>query len=253
MLPDAYVPVKDDKNIDSDSESRFLRLSKALEDGQSLLVRFCGNYRSGHSSFGYFYFDMGEAPDWKGRPHHSSSFPEDYEDRIGFSFEAKRKATAQGRELDVRRDERDVPKRFAALTAIVHRCPSDSKATQSFDEGKLMIVDFTQVNLLKMIDTLFAEEEYAIDDNQLANYVIKITRAVKKNKTSYEHMPLLKRVGKAEQALWDEQGGNKIYVPAIFTGADPFEGQPADGGDAPGQPPERAARRGEMGEDADWS
>lgn len=247
MLPDEYVPIKDDDNINTESESRFLRLSKALEDGQSLMIRLCSNYRSGHSAFGYFYFDL------EGKPHHSPTFPTDYEDVIGFSYDAKKKASAQNRELDPRRDERDVPKRFAALTAIVHRCPASSDETQSFEEGKLMIVDLTQINLLKMVDALFNEEEYAIDDNQPAGYVIKITRTVKKGKTSYEAINLLKRVHKAEQALWDEQGGDKIYVPAIFTGADPFEGRPDGGGDAPGQPPARAAKRGQLGEDADWS
>ena len=247
MLPAEYVPYNEDDNISSSGESRFLRLSKALEPNQSILIRFCSNYRSGHSAFGYYYFDL------EGKPHHSPDFPTDYEDKIGFDFDAKKKAAAQGRELDERRDKRDVPKRFAALTAIVHRCPSDPKTTQSYEDGKVVIADFTQVNLLKMIDALFEEEEYAIDDNQPASYVIKITRTSKNNKTSYEHMPLLKRVHKSEQALWDEQGGDRIYVPAIFTGGDPFEGRPAgeEGGPATERP--KAARRGELGEDSDWS
>jgi hypothetical protein len=242
MLPEGYVPVNEDTNIES-GDSRFLRLSKALEAGQSLQLRFCGNYRSGHAAFGYFYFDL------EGRPHHSRVFPEDYEDKIGFSYDAKKKAQAQGRDLDPRRDERDVPKRFAALTAIAHRCPADTKAAQSYEQGKLVIADLTQMNLLKMIDTLFQEEEYAIEDSELAGYVIKITRVVKNGKTSYEPISLLKRVHKAEQALWDEEGGPKVYVPAIFSGGDPFEGRPAEGAEEDGGVAPVSTRRDDLGAD----
>jgi hypothetical protein len=242
MLPASYVPVNEDSNVRS-GESRFLRLSKALNPNETLLIRLCGNYVSGHSAFGYFYFNL------EGRPHHSQDFPEDYEDKIGFSYDAKRKAEAQSRDLDPRRDERDVPKKFAALTAIAHKCPADPKAAQSYDDGRLVIVDLTQINLLEMIDTLFAEEEYAIEDNGLANYVIKITRLSKGGKTSYSPISLMKRVSKTEQALWDAEGGPKVYVPAIFSNGDPFEGRPADGALEDGGVRPVAAKRDDLGAD----
>jgi hypothetical protein len=247
MLPDTYIPLSEDPNVQTESDSHFLRFNKALEANETLVLRLAGNYRSGHSAFGYFYFDLENPP----RPHHSPEFPTDYEDKIGFSFDAKRKAKAQGRELDIRRDERDTPKRFAALTAIYHKCPSDPNAAQSYANGKVVIADFTQPSLLELIDTLFHEEEYAIEDGQLAGYVIKVTKTVKNGKTSYKAVSLTKRVSKEEQALWDAEGAG-IYVPAIFTGADPFEGKPADGDDSLGQPPARAAARDGLGADSEW-
>jgi hypothetical protein len=245
MLPPSYVPVDDDENTKQESESRFLRFSKALDDGESLLLRLCGNYLSGHGIFGYFYFDL------EGKPHHSVDYPEDYEDSIGFSFDAKKKAAIQGRELDIRRDERDVPKRFAALTAIVHKCPS-GKESQSYDEGRLVIADFTQVKLLKMIEGLFNEEEYFIEDNEPASYVLRVTKTMKKGKTDYDCLPLTKRVAPAEKTLWVEEGREKIYVPAIFNSGDPFEGRPADGV-MPSAAPSKSREADDLGADKEWN
>lgn len=246
MFPESYVPVDEDENAKQEGESRFLRFSKALDDGGSLLLRLCGNYSSGHAVFGYFFFDL------EGKPHHSVDYPENYEDIIGFSFDSKKKATLQNRELDPRRDERDVPKRFAALTAIVHKCPSSSKESQSYDEGRVVIADFTQVALLKLIEGLFREEEYFIEENEPASYVLRVTKTIKKGKTNYDCLPLTKRVSPAEKSLWAEEGKEKIYVPAIFSSGDPFEGRPAGGGEMISAPPS-SRNSDELGADKEWN
>jgi hypothetical protein len=207
FLPPTY---KDSKTIKAETrkgDSRYIDPSK-IANGDSITVRPCGTYSSGHVICGYEYFSTTMK-----RTRRFPEFPEDYMEDIGLTWEGRSKGTG----------EKDTPKYFLAFAVL-------SKENKGF--GIIMI---PQLKLREKIERIFAIDSYQYPDGAIAPFFLTITRTGEKKDTVYDAIPTLKPATAAETKSWKEAASG-IYLPALFDGADPFAGPPA----APasqGQPP----------------
>jgi hypothetical protein len=195
IFPDNYIPASENEA----GPSRYFKLGK-LKDGESTTIRLCGTFASHHALCGYSYFTM------EGRPRRFPTFPRDFLDDIGLTYEGKTKNTG----------EKDKPSFFLSWTCL-------RKEAEDFQ-----IIDISQKKVREQIEAILGMEDYAILDGEMANFYLTIRRTGTGLDTNYTVVPTLKVAAKADQQRWaDAKDG--IYLPALYEGGDPFAGKPAEG------------------------
>lgn len=213
MLPPNYKDAKTcKKEMGGGGDPRYLDPSK-LEDGDTINVRPCGTFASGHLICGYEYFSETQK-----KPRRFADFPEDYLEDIGLSYAGRIEKTG----------EKDTPKYFMAMVVL-------SKETNQF-----MVLNVPQLKLRGQLERIFAIEDYQYEGDLIAPYYLAINRTGIKTDTVYSATPALKPASPEAIERW-EKARDGIWLPALFDGADPFAGRPATpkGKAKPkGQPPE---------------
>jgi hypothetical protein len=226
----SFLPInyKDSKTVKKETgaggDPRYIDPSK-LEDGQSVVIRPCGTFGSGHVICGYQYFS-----ETIKRTRRFPEFPENYLDDIGLTYEGRTKNTG----------EKDTPKYFLAFTCLAQ------------ETNQFSIVFVPQLKLREKLERIFAIPDYAMEEGGIANFYLTLSRTGLKTDTSYDAIAVLKPASDAIKERWQEAKG-KIWLPALYDGADPFAGQPAESakGQAPvkrGQPPEPTDALGAVAE-----
>lgn len=205
-FPTTYQPATTDQSDKEDRKSRYFEPRK-LKDGESATFRLCGTHESGHVICGYSYFTAA------GAPKRSPSFPTNYLDDIGLSYEGKINNTG----------EKDVPKFFLSVTAL-HK-----------ESNEFVVLTIMQRKIREQLEEVLAMEDYTFIDS-VANFFLTLRRKGGGIDTSYTLMPTLKAPTAAECKRWASESRN-IWLPALFTGADPFAGRPANETTAVGLPP----------------
>lgn len=222
MLPPTYKDAKTcKKEMGGGGDPRYIDPSK-MEDGETINVRPCGTYASGHLISGYEYFSEVQK-----KTRRFVDFPEDYLDDIGLTWEGKNKGTG----------EKDTPKYFLAMVVL-------SKETDQFS-----VLFVPQLKLREQLERTFAIDDYKYEGNAIAPYYFSINRTGLKKETNYFATPALKPASPEATERW-EQARDGIWLPALFDGADPFAGRPATpkGKAKPkGQPPEPTDALGAQG------
>lgn len=223
MLPPNYKDAKTCKQeMNSGGDPRYIDPSK-LSDGETINVRPCGTYASGHVIGGFEYFS-----ETAKRTRRFPEFPEEYLNDIGLTWEGKNKGTG----------EKDQPKYFLAMTVL------------SKESGQFSILFIPQLKLREQMERTFGIEDYMYEGDSIAPYYFSITRTGLKKDTTYYATPALKPADPDSIERW-EAARNGIWLPALFDGADPFAGRPATAKGKPakgkGQPPEATDALGAQG------
>jgi len=223
MLPPSYKDAKTCKQeMGAGGDPRYIDPSK-LSDGETINVRPCGTYGSGHLIGGYEYFS-----ETAKRTRRFPEFPENYLDDIGLTWEGKNKGTG----------EKDTPKYFLAMVVL-------SKETDQFS-----VLFIPQLKLREQMERTFNIEDYKYEGDSIAPYYFSITRTGVKKDTTYFATPALKPATPEAAERW-AVARDGIWLPALFDGADPFAGKPASpkGKTAgpKGQPPEATDALGAQG------
>lgn len=214
FLPPTY---KDSKTIKKESgaggDPRYIDPSK-LTNGESIVIRPCGTFGSGHVICGYEYFS-----ETTKRTRRFPEFPEDYLEDIGLSYDGRMKGTG----------EKDAPKYFLAFACL------------SKESGQFSIIFVPQLKLREKLERIFAIPDYFIEEGGVAPFYLTVSRSGVMKDTIYDAVPTLKPADEEVKAKWQEVQ-SKIYLPALYDGADPFQGPPATAKAAKaakkGQPPE---------------
>lgn len=223
LFPDNYVRTTEE---DAAGSSRYFKPSQ-IKSGESTTLRLCGTPSTGHAICGYTYFTM------EGRPRRFKLFPKDYLDDIGLTYEGKTKGTG----------EKARPTFFLSWACL-------RKEADDFQ-----IVDISQKKIREQIEAVLDMEDYTIENGEMANFYLTITRKGTGTDTSYTVVPTLKVASKADQQRWHE-ARDGIWLPALFEGGDPFSGKPSEAtGSDPSMPithrDELGADR-EVGTSSDW-
>jgi len=209
-FPTTYAPAGSDQAPGEGRASRFFELRK-LGLNESATFRLCGTHETGHVICGYSYFTA------SGRPRRSQAYPVNYLDDIGLSYEGKINGTG----------EKDTPKYFLSVTAL-HK-----------ESNEFVIVTITQATVRSALEEIMAMPDYQFIDG-IANFFVTIKKTPKGGRdgkgVSYPMIPTLKAPTTAEVERWKAEA-NGIWLPALYSGADPFAGRPAEGGDPVGLPP----------------
>lgn len=217
FLPDNYRPATGSSSSSNDAEkkNRYFEPNK-VPDGGSAIFRLCGLHDTGHVIAGWSYFT--EA----GRPRRFPTYPENYLEDIGLTWEGKNKGTG----------EKGRPSYFLSFVGY-------SKEAADF-----LIYTFTQKGLRESLEQILAMEDYRILPSGLANFYLTLNRKGSGTDTSYTLIPTLKAPTKADEKAWADVA-DTIWLPALFVNGDPFAGKPA-GAEPSGLPP---TYRDELGAD----
>lgn len=207
-LPDNFQTSKEVKSKLYAKDSRYIDLGK-LEDGDMINVRPCGTHASGHVVAGWEYFSETEK-----RTKRFPDFPEDYIDDIGLSYSGRIEKTG----------EKDKPKFFLAAAVL------------SKELSRVAILTITNPKARDSWANTLNHEAYQYEDGSLANFYFTIRREGTGKDTAYVLVPAPKAAAATERKLWAEQA-DSLWLPALFAGADPFAGRPAEAAAAAGLPP----------------
>lgn len=202
FLPTDYRPASGSPaNSDSKApnEKYFECSGKYIKDGESARLRPCGTFDTGHVIAGFSYFSM------EGRPRRFPKWPENYMDDIGLTFDAKRNGG----------EERDRPKYFLSFIAL--RAETDD----------FVVVTLDKKTIREQFEEILAIEDYTTLPSGVSNFYINIKRKGVELNTSYLMTPTLKAPTKADEQRWAKASAG-IWLPALYSGADPFAGKPAD-------------------------
>ena len=206
FLPDNYRPASGSNSGGSDKKSRYFE-TKQLGDGESTTFRLCGLHDTGHVIAGWQYFTE------EGRPRRFPTFPDNYLDDIGLTYEGKTKGTG----------ERDKPRYFLSFVAF------------SKEAGDFLVYTFTRRDLREQLEETLSMEDYTTLPSGLANFYLTLKRKGAELDTTFTLIPTLKAPTKSDEKAWSEVA-DSIWLPALFVGADPFAGKPV-GGEPAGLPP----------------
>ena len=200
--------------------------SKNLDDGQSISFRPCGQFESGHVVQGFQYFTA------DGRIRRFAKYPNDYASDIGLTWAAK---NASGKELDdliKEGKDKDRPKKFLSFVAFFP------------DRKDFACVTILQKTVRALLEDILDMEDYQFLESGVANFTLTAKRKGEKIETTYSLALVLKVPSASFEKKWAD-AKDRIWLPALYEGADPFDGKP-DGGKTSGLPP---SRRDELGAD----
>jgi hypothetical protein len=131
-------------------------------------------------------------------------YPENYLDDIGLTYDGKFKGTG----------EKDKPRYFLAFVGL-------SKAADDF-----LIYTFQRKDQRSQLEETLAIEDYQPLPSGMANFYMTLKRKGTSTDTSFTLLPTLKTPSKADEKRWSEVA-DSIWLPAMYSGADPFAGKPA--------------------------
>jgi hypothetical protein len=199
--------------------------TKNLQDGQSISFRPCGQFETGHVCTGFQYFTI------DGRIKRFPKYPKETSD-IGLTWAAK---NASGKELDdlvKEGKDKDRPKKFLSFVAFFP------------DRKDFVCVTILQKKVRALLEDILDMEDYVFLPSGVANFTLTAKRKGEKIETTYTLAPVLKTPSAAFEKKWTDYQ-NQVWLPALYEGADPFDGKP-DSGKTQGLPP---SRQDELGAD----
>lgn len=199
LLPDNYKDATTIRKEQFKKDPRYIEPGD-LPDGGVLDFRPCGTHSTGHVIAGYQYFSTVMK-----RTRRFPTFPQDYLEDIGLSFEARKMGT----------QEKDTPEYFLSMCCLER------------ENNAFAIVTFPKVKLRGQVEAVLAMPDYQVEDGAMAPFYLSIRRTGTGKNTEYSVIPTLKPPTVAEKKRWEEVKGG-IWLPALFEGADPFAGPPAN-------------------------
>jgi hypothetical protein len=187
------------------SAKRYFECSgKYLKDGETATLRPCGSHDSGHVIAGFSYFSM------EGRPKRFPKWPENYLEDVGLTYEAKQNGLDPADPAN-----RSKPKYFLSFCAL------------SRESDDFVVATLDKKGIREQFEEILAMEDYTILPSGMANFFVTIKRKGNDVNTSWLLTPTLKAPSKADEKRWADASAG-IWLPALYTGADPFAGKPAD-------------------------
>ena len=228
FFPDDYKPASGDSGgSKSEPNPQYWEFSsKHLGDGDTISFRPCGIFNTGHVVTGYQYFTM------EGRVRRFAKYPKDYANDIGLTWAAKNAKPAELEKLEAEGKAKDRPKYFLSFVAYFP------------DRKDFTCVTATQKGVREQIEAILDMEDYSFLDSGCANFTLTVKRKGAGTETSWTITPTLKKPTAAFESKW-EAAQNGIWLPALYEGADPFAGKPAEP-KLEGLPP---TKRDELGAD----
>jgi hypothetical protein len=198
FFPSDYLPA-----TGSDSKTpneKYLETRHLKEDGESVTLRPCGTFDSGHVIAGWYYFTM------EGQPRRFRVYPGGFESDIGLTYAGKTQGTG----------EKDRPKYFLSFVALCK------------ERDDFVIVTFDKKGLREQFEEILSIEDYTQVESGMGNFFLTLKRKGAGLDTSWMLTPTLKAPTRADEKRWLDVK-DKIWVPALYDGADPFAGKPSDG------------------------
>jgi hypothetical protein len=141
-----------------------------------------------------------------GQPRRFRVFPEGFESDIGLTYAGKTQGTG----------EKDRPKYFLSFVALCK------------ERDDFVIVTFDKKGLREQLEEILSMEDYTQVESGMANFFLTLKRKGKGTDTSWLLTPTLKAPTRADEKRWLDVK-DRIWVPALYEGADPFAGRPSDG------------------------
>ena len=102
----------------------------------------------------------------------------------------------------------------------------------------------TQKKVREQIEAILDMEDYFFMESGVANFTVTVKRKGAAQKPPGQSLPLLKKPTAAFEEKWN-QAKDGVWLPALYEGADPFAGKPAES-KIEGLPP---TKRDELGAD----
>ena len=211
-FPTDYVyagdKAKEKKPIDDDRQF----YASQLGPNESITLRPCGHFSSGHWIQGFQYFTLEK------EVIRSATKPreKDYIDQISYKWEHGPGRTGTDKEgKTVPFEDKDYPKPFLAFTAICK------------ERKKIVVAIIDKATIKEAIERALAKDDTHLTPDQILNLEFTITKVVKGNATSYAVDTIFKAPGAAALKLW-KPTQDTVWTPALFDGAEPFDGKPAD-------------------------
>ena len=182
---------------------------KFLGDGESISFRPCGLFDSGHVVTGWQYFTM------EGRVKRFNKYPKDFAEEIGLTYEAKNASADRLKELEAEGKAKDRPKYFLSFVCYFP------------DRKDYVCVTAFQKGVREQIEAILDMEDYIHLDSGVANFTLTVKRKGKGTETQWTVTPTLKKPTGAFEEKW-LKAKDGIWLPALYDGADPFAGKPAE-------------------------
>ena len=207
-----------------------------LGDKESITLRPCGDFNTGHMIHGFKYFAHETPGDESSKKivKHFPTFPPSYEEDICYKWghgKGKKLKNEKTGEMEAAEDK-DYPKDFVAMVA----CCKERKGIVVATLDKKSVRDAWEAALL--------DEDSQVLDSGLHNWQLKITKTGEGLNTRYAAAIAFKKPTATEEKGWAEVK-DSIWLHSIYHGADPFDGRPANA-KPEGLPP---TSRDELGQD----
>ena len=203
---------KEKKPIDDDRQF----YASQLGPNESITLRPCGHFSSGHWVQGFQYFTLEK------EVVRSATKPreKDYIDQISYKWEHGPGRTGMDKEgKTVPFEDKDYPKPFIAFTAICK------------ERKNIVVAIIDKVTIKEAIERGLSKDDTHLTPDGILNLEFTITKVVKKqgknDSTSYAVDTIFKAPGAAALKLW-KSTQDTVWTPALFDGAEPFDGKPAD-------------------------
>lgn len=208
VLPPELLEKQDQIEV---KENLFWKPS-SLKDGESEEFRLLGCYETGHAITGWQY--ASEKPDPSGELKFA-----------GYVVTKTHPGTPDdlARETDWSSPERPKidgtyvkPRKFLAWV-----CTSAAR-------GRMEVLFIEQKGLREQLAEVLQEvEDFTWTDDGLANFSLKFTRKGTGMDTKYSVLPKVRAVSEKIKKSWKDDS-EKIWLPNMFEGEDPFEGKKTD-------------------------
>ena len=227
FFPDDYKPASGDSGgSKSEPNPQYWEFSsKHLGDGDTISFRPCGIFNTGHVVTGYQYFTM------EGRVRRFAKYPKDYANDIGLTWAAKNAKPAELEKLEAEGKAKDRPKYFLSFVAYFP------------DRKDFTCVTATQKGVREQIEAILDMEDYNFLDSGCANFTLTVKRKGPAPKPPGRLRPLSRSLRLPLRASGKRP--ERYLVAALYEGADPFAGKPAEP-KLEGLPP---TKRDELGAD----
>lgn len=200
--------------------------NKHLADGETISFRPCGIWDDGHVVTGYQYFTM------EGRIRRFPKYPKEFAADIGLTWAAKNAKGSELEKLEAEGKAKDRPKYFMSF---VNYFP---------DRKDFVCVTVTQKKVREQIEAVLDMEDYFFMESGVANFTLTVKRKGEGTETTWTVTPTLKKPTAAFEEKW-KAAKDGIWLTALYEGADPFAGKPAES-KIEGLPP---TKRDELGAD----
>jgi hypothetical protein len=195
-----------------------------LKEGEKITLRPCGSFESGHWVHGSQYFTLeGQCKRSPVRPKEA-----DYIDEIGWKYKKS--------PSDTDSPEKSFPIPFLGFTAICKQ------------RKEVLVVTIDKATIREAIERALAREDTHITPDGILNIEFDITKTGTGINTKYAVDSMFKAPTQTHIKTWKSINDN-IWTQALFEGANPFDGKPAES-KLKGLPP---TARDELGADKEIS
>jgi|GEM_PF-1819914 len=215
-FPSDYVYSGDKSKEKKPIEDDRLFYAAQIGPNESITLRPCGHFTTGHWCQGFQYFTLEkELKRFATKPKEK-----DYTSDIGYRYGHGPGKVGELKDGTIGPlEEKDFPRQFLAFTAICK------------ERKNIVVAIIDKVTIKEAIERGLSKDDTHLTPDGILNLEFTITKVVKKqgknDSTSYAVDTIFKAPGPAALKLW-KAAQDGIWTPAVFDGADPFEGKPAN-------------------------